>query len=80
VLLTLTCDAPNATDLGYLLHKNPSSVFQEEIACGKITVFTPEASPERCTVALLLDVDPIGLVRGGMGRANGLDQYVNDRP
>jgi 3' terminal RNA ribose 2'-O-methyltransferase Hen1 len=80
LLLTITCEAANATDLGYLLHKNPASVFQEKRWFGNIVVFTPEATPERCTVALLLEVDPVGLVRGGRRRACGLEQYVNDRP
>jgi 3' terminal RNA ribose 2'-O-methyltransferase Hen1 len=32
-------------------------------------------------MALLLDVDPVGLVRGRRGQSEGgLDQYVNDRP
>src|SRR5262245_37917466 len=80
MLLTITCEAENATDLGYLLHKNPASVFQERLAFGEVTVFYPEAMSERCTVALLLTVDPVGLVRGGQARATGIDQYVNDRP
>src|SRR6185295_20138389 len=42
----------------------------------------PEAAPERCTAALLLEVDPIGLVRGHKGQEKdiALGQYVNDRP
>lgn len=79
MLLTITCEADNAADLGYLLYKNPANVFEEETSFGKITVFYPEVESRRCTVALLLDVDPVGLVRG-KGRASGLDQYVNDRP
>jgi 3' terminal RNA ribose 2'-O-methyltransferase Hen1 len=46
-------------------------------------VFYPEVSPDRCTAALLRDVDPVGLVRNrrGHGDESGtLDQYVNDRP
>ncbi|TIW60438.1 MAG: 3' terminal RNA ribose 2'-O-methyltransferase Hen1, partial [Mesorhizobium sp.] len=51
-----------------------------ELAFGKAWLFYPEATEERCEAALLLDVDPIGLVRG-KGQAEGLlDQYVNDRP
>ncbi|MGA8555549.1 MAG: hypothetical protein WB630_14135, partial [Candidatus Acidiferrales bacterium] len=41
------------------------------------------ASPDRCTAALLLDVDPVGLVRtrrGPSGEGGMLEQYVNDRP
>jgi len=79
VLLTITCEAERATDLGYLLHKNPASIFTAQKWFGGITVFYPEADERRCTAALLLDVDPVGLVRNN-GRANGLDQYVNDRP
>src|SRR5262249_49851172 len=40
-------------------------------------------SRERCTAALLLEVDPVALVRGRRGRPNeatALGQYVNDRP
>lgn len=78
MLLTITCAAPNATDLGYLLHKNPNNVHEAETAFGRMTVFYTEATAERCTVALILEVDPVALVRGRGAR--GLDQYVNDRP
>ena len=80
MLLTITCEAEQATDLGYLLHKNPANLYEETLWFGGISVFYPEAEEGRCTAALLLEVDPIGLVRGGNRRANGLDQYVNDRP
>lgn len=53
------------------------------MSCGQAHVFYPESSPERCTAALLLDVDPVGLVRGkasSAGRERTLDHYVNDRP
>jgi 3' terminal RNA ribose 2'-O-methyltransferase Hen1 len=80
VLLTLTCEAENATDLGYLLHKHPEHLFQAQKWFGEIMVFFPEAAARRCTAALLLHVDPIELVRGSARRAAGLDQYVNDRP
>ncbi|AZO51486.1 MAG: 3' terminal RNA ribose 2'-O-methyltransferase Hen1 [Mesorhizobium sp.] len=69
-----------ATDLGFLLHKHPDRLHETELAFGKAWLFYPEATEERCEAALLLDVDPIGLVRG-KGQAEGLlDQYVNDRP
>ena len=83
VLLTLTSTAPDATDLGFLLHKHPDRVQSFQLAFGTAHVFYPEAGPDRCTVALLLEVDPIRLVRGsGKGRGEGfaLAQYVNDRP
>jgi 3' terminal RNA ribose 2'-O-methyltransferase Hen1 len=83
VLLTITTTHEPATDLGYLLHKNPARLQTQELAFGHVHVFYPEASAARCTAALLLDVDPIGLVRGRRGPdgAEGLlAQYVNDRP
>lgn len=78
MLLKITNRTPPATDLGYLLHKHPDSVFEEDLWFGKLQVFYPEAGDEACTAALLAQVDPIGLVRG-RSRAT-LDQYVNDRP
>jgi len=83
VLLTLSTTMPNATDLGFLLHKHPDRVQSFEVAVGTAHVLWPEASDERSTVALLLEVDPIALVRGrGTRGADGfsLSQYVNDRP
>jgi 3' terminal RNA ribose 2'-O-methyltransferase Hen1 len=82
MLLTITTTHQPATDLGYLLHKNPAKVHSFELSFGKAHLFYPEAAAERCTAALLLDVDPVGLVRGKRGQHDGgtLDQYVNDRP
>ena len=83
MLLTITNTKPPATDLGYLLHKNPSRMQSFELSFGKAHVFYPEATNDRCTAALLLDVDPVGLVstrRGPSGEGGMLDQYVNDRP
>ena len=77
MLLTLTTTHRPATDLGYLLHKNPARAQVFNLPFGKAHVFYPEASAERCTVALLLDIDPISLVRG---RGAILTDYVNDRP
>ena len=83
MLLTITNTKAPATDLGYLLHKNPSRAQSFELSFGKAHVFYPEATANRCTAALLLDVDPVGLVRtrrGPAGEGGMLDQYVNDRP
>jgi 3' terminal RNA ribose 2'-O-methyltransferase Hen1 len=83
MLMTITMTATPATDLGYLLHKNPSRVHRVDLSFGQATVFYPEATPSRCTICLLLEVDPIGLVRrksGPAGDAGMLTQYVNDRP
>jgi len=80
MLLTLTTTHVPATDLGFLLHKHPERLHQADLSFGKAWLFYPEAGEARCEAALLLDIDPVGLVRG-KGRADGLlDQYVNDRP
>ena len=69
-----------ATDLGFLLMKHPDRVHEAELSFGRALVFFPESTEQRCEAALVLDIDPIGLVRGH-GNADGLlDQYVNDRP
>jgi len=57
MLLTITNAKSPATDLGYLLHKNPRRVQSFELSFGKAHVFYPEAAENRCTAALLLDVD-----------------------
>ena len=83
MLLTITTTHPPATDLGFLLRKNPARTQSFELSFGAAHVFYPEASAERCTAALLLEVDPIGLVRnrrGPAGEGHSLEQYVNDRP
>jgi 3' terminal RNA ribose 2'-O-methyltransferase Hen1 len=83
MLLALTTTHVPATDLGYLLHKSPFRVHSSEQAFGKAHVFYPEVTPNRCTAALLLEIDPIGLVRnrrGPSGEAHALEEYVNDRP
>jgi 3' terminal RNA ribose 2'-O-methyltransferase Hen1 len=79
MLLTLTLTRPPATDLGFLLHKHPARVQEFPLPFGSAHVFYPEATEERTTAALLLDVDPVGLIRRGV-RFGRLDQYVNDRP
>ncbi|MCX5150129.1 MULTISPECIES: 3' terminal RNA ribose 2'-O-methyltransferase Hen1 [unclassified Streptomyces] len=75
-----------ATDLGFLLHKHPGKVQAFSTSHGVAHVFYPEAADQRCTAALLLEVDPVALVRRGQGKGRGgapdaaLAQYVNDRP
>jgi 3' terminal RNA ribose 2'-O-methyltransferase Hen1 len=80
VFLQITTTHHPATDLGFLLHKNPERMHMHDLAFGKARLFFPEATAERCSAALVLDVDPVALVRGE-GQGDGLlDQYVNDRP
>ncbi len=80
VLLTLSTVAsdpmPVASDLGFLLHKHPDRAQSFDVAGGTAHVLWPEATAGRSTVALLLEVDPVALVRG----PGPLAQYVNDRP
>jgi 3' terminal RNA ribose 2'-O-methyltransferase Hen1 len=83
MLLTITHTPPPesgipATDLGYLLHKNPAGLFEKELTFGTARVLYPEATPECCTAALLVEVDPVGFVRNN--RSATLAQYVSDRP
>ena len=78
MLLTITTTRPSATELGYLLHKHPDRPQSFAVSAGQAHVFYPEATPERCTAALLLEIDPITLVRGH--KDGELAQYVNDRP
>src|SRR5215204_5420209 len=83
MLLTITTTHQPATDLGYLLHKNPARAQHFALSFGAAHVFYPEANTGRCTAALVLDVDPVGLVRGRRGpegEGGLLMQYVNDRP
>lgn len=81
MLLTITTTHQPATDLGYLLHKNPARCQSFPLSFGNAHVFYPEATEDRCTAAVLLDVDPVAMVRGRSGLTQTvLAQYVNDRP
>ena len=60
MLLTITTTHHPATDLGFLLHKNPGRVHRIELAFGEAIIVYPEATAERCTAALIVDVDPVG--------------------
>jgi 3' terminal RNA ribose 2'-O-methyltransferase Hen1 len=80
MFLSIATTIQPATDLGFLLHKHPGRVHETELGFGKAFLVYPAASETRCEAVLLLDIDPIGLVRG-RGSGDGLlDQYVNDRP
>jgi 3' terminal RNA ribose 2'-O-methyltransferase Hen1 len=81
MLLTITTTHQPASDLSFLLHKHPDRCQSFDLSFGKSHVFYPEAGTEKCSVCLLLDVDPVGLARGKNASANFmLAQYVNDRP
>ncbi|MFJ3821712.1 3' terminal RNA ribose 2'-O-methyltransferase Hen1 [Streptomyces nodosus] len=85
--ISTTGDEKNpATDLGFLLHKHPGRAQEFSTSHGIAHVFYPEADAERCTAALLLEVDAVALVRRSKGKDRGgapdaaLGRYVNDRP
>jgi 3' terminal RNA ribose 2'-O-methyltransferase Hen1 len=83
MLLTISTTYSPATDLGYLLHKHPARIQSFTLPFGQAHVFYPEAQTEKCTAALLLDVDSVGLTRRSRGQfaeSFALSQYVNDRP
>jgi 3' terminal RNA ribose 2'-O-methyltransferase Hen1 len=82
MLITISTTHQPATDLGYLLHKHPDKVQTFSLSFGDAHVFYPVSSPETCTAALLLDINPFALT--GRGRrertAEPLADYVSDRP
>jgi hypothetical protein len=83
MILTITTTSSAATDLGYLLHKHPGKLQTFPLSFGRAHVFYPESTPERCTAAMLLDIDPIQLFRSRRSPGNSgfaLEQYVNHRP
>jgi 3' terminal RNA ribose 2'-O-methyltransferase Hen1 len=82
MLLTIATTHAPATDIGFLFHKHPDKVQSFEITGGKAHVFYPEATLERCSVALLLEIDAINLVRQlkTPNSSVSLQHYVNDRP
>ncbi|MBX2796909.1 MAG: 3' terminal RNA ribose 2'-O-methyltransferase Hen1 [Myxococcales bacterium] len=82
MLVTLTTTHRPATDLGYLLRKNPARAQSFSLTFGEAHVIWPEATDERATMALLVELDPVALVRGKVGSPSGgpLAMYVNDRP
>ncbi len=80
MLLSLSTTHVPATDLGFLLMKHPDNVHQLQLSMGRASLFYPQADEARCTAAIMVEIDPIDLVRG-RGHATGQqDSYVNDRP
>ena len=83
MVLTISTTHYPATDLGYLLHKHPDKFQTFDLSVGKVHVFYPEKSDEKTTISILLDIDPIDMVRGSKnigGSDFSLGNYVNDRP
>ena len=81
MLLTITTTYRPTTDLAFLLHKHPDRFQSFDLSFGHARVFYPELGEDRITAALMLDVDPVGMVRGrNADQGFSLGQYVNDRP
>ncbi|WP_307487065.1 3' terminal RNA ribose 2'-O-methyltransferase Hen1 [Microbacterium trichothecenolyticum] len=83
MLVTLTSTAPVASHLSHLLRKHPDRAQSFPLSVGLAHVFYPEVNDERCTVAMLLEIDPIDLARNQNfrgGATHTLSRYVNDRP
>jgi 3' terminal RNA ribose 2'-O-methyltransferase Hen1 len=80
VFLSVATTHRPATDLGFLLHKNPARAHEFDLGFGRAVMFYPQADPDRCEFAITLDIDPVALVRGRSGGDGLFDQYVNDRP
>ncbi|MBK0402604.1 3' terminal RNA ribose 2'-O-methyltransferase Hen1 [Adhaeribacter sp. BT258] len=81
MILEITTTYQPATDLGYLLHKHPDKLQTVALSTGKAHIFYPEASPEICTACLMLDINPVELVRSRKSPSPTLQEhYVNDRP
>lgn len=83
MLLQISTSQNSATNLGFLLHKHPDKFQTFDHSFGKAHVFYPEASEEKTSVALLLDIDPIEMVKSARnlsGKGFALGHYVNDRP
>lgn len=83
MILSITTTHYPATDLGFVLHKHPDKFQSIDLSIGKAHIFYPEKSEQTTTVCLLLDVDPIDMVKNAKnmsGNEFSLGHYINDRP
>ena len=82
MLLTISTSHQPASELGFLLHKHPERMQTFSLSYGDCHIFYPEASDSKCTMAMLLDVDPVGMTcsRKKQNQKFALAGYVNDRP
>lgn len=80
MLLSISTTHSPASDLSFLLHKHPERCQSFSLSFGQAHVFYSEVSNDNCTACLLLDVDPIGMLRGKrLDQRFLLGSYVNDR-
>ncbi len=80
--LSITTTHKPATDLSYLLHKNPDKVQTFDITGGKAYVFYPETTDEKCTATMILNIDTLEMIKNQKKSMSdfALKGYVNDRP
>jgi len=78
VLLKIETSCERARDIGYLLHKNPDTVHCVDCIFGRAYLFYPLATSLYCQVCVLLDINPVSLMR--TRRRKSVNNYVNDRP
>ena len=81
MLLQISTNRKPATDIGYIMHKNPARCQSSDLAFGSVHIFYPEATDDKCTMAMVLDIDPVEMIRSRKRtRGTQLEQYINDRP
>lgn len=76
MLMTISTTYQPATDLGFLLHKNPNKLHEFTLSFGKAYVFYKDIQENLCTACLLLEINSIDLVRGQKTYAY---EYISDR-
>ena len=78
MLLSITTTYQPATDLGFLLHKNPERVQSAEVSFGQVHVVYPEANAEwGVRAASLKGAGEIGRLSGDM--STGDELYAGQR-
>jgi 3' terminal RNA ribose 2'-O-methyltransferase Hen1 len=79
MLLAVTTTHRPATDLGFLLAEAPSRSRAFDLPFGRAAVYFPEATDDRCTAVLQVELAPAA--SGGRGEEDApLSRYVDDRP
>lgn len=79
MFLAIEAQITPGSDLGYLLHKNPTRHYTRSSPVGEVHVLYPEVTATQAQALILLEVDPVAGVRQKRGHTLGMDQYVNDR-
>ncbi|HCA41863.1 MAG TPA: 3' terminal RNA ribose 2'-O-methyltransferase Hen1 [Bacteroidetes bacterium] len=83
MILSISTSHKPTSDLGYIFHKHPDKFQSFNFSAGKYHIFYPELNNDKATICLLLDIDPIEIVkilRNNTPDGFPLGDYVNDRP